>query len=152
MAKSIDPDFAGESKGSSKPGDKRIHLVVVTPERTVLDTLVDFVAIPLFDGEAGILPGRAPLIGRLGFGELRGRVGETVDRYFVDGGFAQIRDNSATILTPRAISVGDVDVAAAEADLKALESTKATTELESADRDRGLARARGLIRIAGKKG
>lgn len=151
MSNSIDPEFAGESKGAPKAGHKQIHLMVVTPEKTVVDTIVDFVAIPLFDGEAGILPGRSPLIGRLGFGELRGRTGEVVDRYFVDGGFAQIRDNAAIILTPRAIPADQVDSAAAEADLRTLESTKPATALESADRDRGLARARGMIRIARKK-
>ena len=36
--------------------------------------VVDFVALPLFDGELGVMPGRAPLIGRLGFGELRTKV------------------------------------------------------------------------------
>ena len=45
--------------------------VVVTPEATVLDTPADFVALPLFDGECGVAPGHAPMIGRLGYGELR---------------------------------------------------------------------------------
>ena len=38
-----------------------------------LETTAEFVALPLYDGEIGILPGRAPLIGRLGYGELRTR-------------------------------------------------------------------------------
>ena len=51
--------------------DQTIQCVVVTPERAVLDQAVDFVALPLYDGELGVLPGRAPLVGRLGYGELR---------------------------------------------------------------------------------
>jgi F-type H+-transporting ATPase subunit epsilon len=47
------------------PGDKKLQSVVVTPEKTLFDEWVDFVALPLYDGEAGILPGRMPLIGRL---------------------------------------------------------------------------------------
>ncbi len=151
MAKSIDPEHGDKPWGAPEHGGKHIHLMIVTPEKTVLDAVVDFVAIPLYDGEAGILPGRAPLIGRLGFGELRGRVGEVVDRYFVDGGFAQVRGDSAVILTPRAIPAGELDAAAAEAAIKTLESTKPTSTLESADRDRGLARARGMIRVARRK-
>ena len=58
---------------TGKPGDDRLQCVVVTPERTLFDELVDFVALPLYDGELGVLPGRAPLIGRLGYGELRTR-------------------------------------------------------------------------------
>jgi F0F1-type ATP synthase epsilon subunit len=50
---------------------ERLHCLVITPERTVVDESADFMAVPLYDGELGVLPGRAPLVGRLGFGELR---------------------------------------------------------------------------------
>ncbi len=59
-------------KAGKKLGD-RLQCVVVTPERTLFDELVEFVALPLYDGELGVLPGRTPLIGRLGYGELRTR-------------------------------------------------------------------------------
>ena len=49
----------------------QIQLVIVTPEKTTFDQAVDSVTLPLIDGEAGILPGHAPMIGRLGPGELR---------------------------------------------------------------------------------
>jgi F-type H+-transporting ATPase subunit epsilon len=48
-----------------------LHVSVVTPEATLLETPAQFVALPLFDGELGVLPGRSPFIGRLGYGELR---------------------------------------------------------------------------------
>ena len=67
---------------------RTLQCVVVTPERVVIDETVDFVALPMFDGELGVLPGRAPLIGRLGYGELRICRGEHTQRYFIDGGFA----------------------------------------------------------------
>ena len=85
--------------------------MVVTPEKTLFDEWVDFVALPLYDGELGVLPGRAPLIGRLGFGELRTRTGDVVRRYFVDGGFAQVRDDVVTVLTNRAIPADQLDCA-----------------------------------------
>src|SRR5206468_5883200 len=66
---------------------KQLQCVVVTPERAVLDAAAEFVALPMYDGELGVLPGRAPLIGRLGSGELWLRRGEHVVRYFIDGGF-----------------------------------------------------------------
>ena len=69
---------------------KTVQCVVVTPERAVLDESVDFVVLPMYDGELGVLPGRAPLIGRLGYGELRTRRGNEIRRFFVDGGFAQV--------------------------------------------------------------
>src|SRR6516162_2729403 len=95
------------------PSGRSLQCVVVTPERAVLDEPVDFVALPLYDGELGVLPRRAPLIGRLGYGELRLRQGEAVRRYFVDGGFAQVRDDVVTVLTPRAIRAEDLNAQAA---------------------------------------
>ena len=61
---------------AGKPGGGRLECVVVTPERTLFDELVEFVALPLYDGELGVLPGRTPLIGRLGYGELRTQRGQ----------------------------------------------------------------------------
>ena len=66
-----------------------LQCVVVTPERALLDEPADFVVLPMYDGELGVLPGRAPLIGRLGFGEMRVRRGGQTERYYVDGGFAR---------------------------------------------------------------
>lgn len=94
-------------------GSKTVQCVVVTPERTVLDTAVDFVSLPMYDGELGVLPGRAPLIGRLGQGELRIRKGTTTQRYFIDGGFAQVRANIVTVLTARAQKADEIDQQAA---------------------------------------
>src|SRR6185369_17224947 len=92
---------------------RTLQCVVVTPERTVLDTTADSVVVPMYDGELGVLPGRAPLIGRLGPGELRARHGATVERFFVDGGFAQVRDNVVTVLTPRAQKASEINQQAA---------------------------------------
>src|ERR1700733_7311820 len=93
---------------------KSLQCVVVTPERAVLDETADFVALPMFDGELGVLPGRLPLIGRLGFGEMRTVKGHETHRYFIDGGFAQVRGNVVTLLTSRAVKAEDIKLSAAE--------------------------------------
>ena len=77
----------------------QLQCIVVTPEATVLDEPVDFVALPLYDGELGIAPGRAPLIGRMGYGELRLVVGGQTRRYYVDGGFVQVAANTYAAMT-----------------------------------------------------
>src|SRR2546425_13230024 len=92
---------------------KKVRCVIVTPERAVLDETVDFVALPMYDGELGVLPKRAPLIGRLGYGELRTKKGEITQRFFVDGGFAQVRADVVTVLTARAVPAEEINVAAA---------------------------------------
>jgi F-type H+-transporting ATPase subunit epsilon len=133
---------AGKGLGGS------IQCVVVTPERTLLDETVESAVIPLYDGELGILPGHTPLIGRLGYGALRVRSGGVERRYFLDGGFAQFRDNVLTILTQRALSPGQIDPTAAEQELERARALAAGTDLQRTEKDRALARARALIRLA----
>jgi F-type H+-transporting ATPase subunit epsilon len=144
-------DQVGEEKRAPAPGTKKIQCVVVTPEKTLFDEWVDFVALPLYDGEVGIMPGRAPLIGRLGFGELRTKSAETVRRYFVDGGFVQVRDNVVTVLTNRAVPVQQLDAALAAKELEALESQRVADEAEYAEHEKAIARVRGQIRVARHK-
>jgi F-type H+-transporting ATPase subunit epsilon len=129
--------------------DKTLKCVVVTPERAVLDQAVDFVAVPMYDGELGVLPGRAPLIGRLGYGELRTQVGQTICRYFIDGGFVQIRNNVVTVLTARAIPAEDIKLAAAEDALRVAQKIAATPE-EQEVQFKAQQRARAQIRLAQK--
>jgi len=93
-------------------GTKRtLKCVVVTPEKAVVDATCDFAALPLYDGQLGVLPGRLPLIGRLGFGELRLESGDQTQHIYIDGGFVQIRNNTITVLTRRAIKGEDISLA-----------------------------------------
>ena len=124
-----------------------LQCVVVTPERAVLDEKVDFVALPMFDGELGVLPGRAPLIGRLGAGELRTTKGARTQRYFVDGGFAQVRHNVVTVLTPRALKAEELSVQAAAQALERAEVPGKTPE-EQDKQLRAQQRARAQLRLA----
>ncbi|HBI44606.1 MAG TPA: ATP synthase F1 subunit epsilon [Planctomycetales bacterium] len=127
--------------------EKILKCVVVTPERALVDATADFVALPMYDGELGVLPGRAPLIGRLGYGELRIRNGQETRRFFVDGGFAQVRANTVTVLTARALKAEEINTAAAE---QALHETQpaATQETQEA-RYKAQERARAQLRVAG---
>jgi ATP synthase F1 epsilon subunit len=88
--------------------DHRLRCVIVTPERAVLDEKADFVVLPMIDGELGILPLHAPLIGRLGNGELRITRNEAVQKWQISGGFAQIRSNVVTVVTSKATAEGTV--------------------------------------------
>lgn len=87
---------------------EKLQIVIVTPEKTMLDQQADSVTLPMIDGEAGILPGHAPMIGRLGPGELRIRDAGKTDRYFVDGGFAQIEGGVVSVLPGRSIPAADL--------------------------------------------
>jgi F-type H+-transporting ATPase subunit epsilon len=128
--------------------DGVLEVMVVTPEATVLKSPAQFVALPLYDGEIGIAPGRAPMIGRLGFGELRLRNGDRTVRYYVDGGFVEVSGNFVSVLTGRAIPADKLDPAVAE-ELLAAARQKPTGTPELMDlRDRQVTAARAQLRVA----
>jgi F-type H+-transporting ATPase subunit epsilon len=126
----------------------KLKCVVVTPEKAVLDEPADFVVVPMFDGELGIAPDRQPLIGRLGFGELRITNGNVIKHYFVDGGFVQVRGNVVTVLTSKAVDVKDLKVADAHAVLTS--GKPQTTQEGQAAQDKAQQRARVQLRLAQK--
>lgn len=125
-----------------------MQCIVVTPETTVLEQTAEFVALPLYDGEIGIAPKHSPLIGRLGYGELRLVAGQTTHRYYIDGGFVQIKDDVVSVLTNRAIPETQIDLRVAEEQLVTARARKATTDDLLAIRDRQEAQARAQIRLA----
>lgn len=131
---------------------KQLQCVVVTPEKAVLDEPAEFVALPMFDGELGVLPGRAPLIGRLGPGELRVQQRGAAKRLFVDGGFAQVRSDVVTVLTPRATPAEQIDPQVARQDLTAAQAVTPKTPEDAAARRHAEERARAMLRIAEHRG
>ena len=107
-----------------------LRCIVVTPEKTELDCEANAINLPMFDGSLGVLPGRAPMIGRLGFGTLLLETAAGPQKYFVDGGFAQVEDNVVNLLTERALPVDMLDVGESEKVLvEALELPSNTPEL-----------------------
>jgi F-type H+-transporting ATPase subunit epsilon len=124
------------------------HLSIITPERAVLEAEVYFVAFPAWDGEVGILHGRAPLLFKLGIGKLRAETPEGEQVFYVDGGFAQMVDERLTILTQQAKRRQEIDRAAAERALAAAREAAAPTEAAAAARQKAIERARAQLRIA----
>lgn len=129
-------------------GGKTLQCVVVTPERAVLDEPAEFIAIPMFDGELGVAAGRQAMIGRLGIGELRVKNGNHVKRLFLDGGFAQVRGNTVTILTPSALEEGEIKPDAVREALTQAQALVPKADDEFDRKMKELARARGKLRLA----
>ncbi|MFL5328919.1 MAG: ATP synthase F1 subunit epsilon [Gemmataceae bacterium] len=129
---------------------RTLQCVVVTPEQAVLDEQADFVAVPMLDGELGVLPGRAPLIGRLGIGELRLRYGTMVKRFFVESGFVQVNANTVTLLTSKAVEATEIDPQAVERQLSSIEESHPTVLADREAADKAEERARAMLRIARK--
>ncbi len=125
-----------------------LRCVVVTPERTEIDREAESISLPMFDGELGVLKGRAPLIGRLGFGTLRLQTAAGPERYYVDGGFAQVEGDVVNVLTARAIAVDLLDSDDARLALEAALDLPGSTPEEAQLKDTAVRRARGQLRAS----
>ncbi len=128
----------------------KLKIIIVTPETTTLDQEADFVVLPMFDGESGVSANHAPMIGRLGPGELRVKDGGSTKSYYVDGGFVQIEDNVVSVLTGSSSPAGDIDVVEAK---KALETanelpSESATAMEA--KRKAVSQAQAKIRVAEK--
>lgn len=125
-----------------------LRVSVVTPEQTVLEQETDFVALPLYDGELGVAPGHGPMIGRLGYGELRIGREPNAERLYVDGGFVQVADNLVSVLTNRALRAGALSEGSAAEGLQSALAIKAAGDDQLARRERLVTQARAQLRIA----
>ncbi|QDT03803.1 ATP synthase epsilon chain, sodium ion specific [Rubripirellula lacrimiformis] len=125
-----------------------LRCVVVTPEKTELDREADYISLPMDDGELGVLKGRAPMIGRLGFGTLRLQTAAGPERYYVDGGFAQVEDNVVNVLTGRLIPVDLIDSDKARDELNDARALPSSKQEEMAAKLVAIRKARGKLRAS----
>ncbi len=127
---------------------KPLRLVLVTPETTLLDEPVEALRFPLYDGQIGILPGRAPLVGRLGYGELRIKTTAGMQSYFVDGGFVQVKHEVVSLLTDRAQPAKTLDPRQAENELQVALHRRPTNDAEFVEKEKEMIRARRKLALS----
>ena len=144
---SLMPSEATEYADSLKG---RVRCVVVTPEKAFLDETAEMVILPMYDGELGVLPGRSPIIGRLGAGELRLKSNGNVKRLFVEAGFVQVRSNVITVLTANARPAAEVTAAMADEARAEAEALPTANAVERANKAKARDRAQGMKKVATK--
>lgn len=136
--------------------DKRqIQVAIVTPERNVFDESAEDAVLPMFDGELGVRPGRAPLIGRLGPGELRLTIAGQKRAFFIDGGFVQITmsddgQTSVSVLTPKAQPIAELTAETVEELQTAAANIPADEPMSRENRQKILEKARVMNRLIKK--
>ncbi len=126
----------------------QLQCILVTPETTLLDEPAEFSAWPLFDGELGVAPRHSPMIGRLGYGEMRIRRGGDTRRFYVEGGFVEVLNDVVSVLTGRAVPADQLDAGVAQEQLLSAQSQSANTPELMAIRDRAVAQSRAQLRVA----
>lgn len=101
----------------------KIHVDVVSAERSIFEGKAEFVALPGEAGELGIYPHHTPLITRIRPGTVRIKVpGKAEEEFvFVAGGILEVQPNRVTVLADTAIRGADLDEAKAEEAKRAAE-------------------------------
>jgi len=132
-----------------------MRLLLVTPERQLLDIEVEEVYAPGVLGQFGVLPEHVNFLTALGTGELRYRT-RGVDHYVaVSGGILEVLDDVLTVLADTAETAEEIDVERArlaEERIKHTLGRTAADAAEAADLQAALVRASNRLAVGVKAG
>lgn len=82
---------------------KTTTIEIITPERIFLkQENAEFVVIPGYSGELGILSGHMEVLALLVPGEVRVTVDGNISKYMIAAGFAQVDTNGVKVFTTMA--------------------------------------------------
>lgn len=124
-----------------------LQVELVAADRTVWTGEAVMVVTRTVDGELGILPHHAPLLGTLVNGTVHIRQQEDEDVYaVVHGGFLSVADNRVGILAEEASLAQEIDLAEAEAELERAKASGDEDAVHLVRRAEARIRAAGMIR------
>lgn len=105
---------------------------LVSPERELFSGQVDQVDLPGTEGDLGILPNHSPLMAAIRTGAITVYTNGAEEKFFVEGGFADVTPAGLTVLAELATPLADIDrddlsarIEKARADLETLSDEKA---------------------------
>ncbi len=108
-----------------------LHLLLVTPERQVLETEAEIVELPGAEGYLGVLPGHTPLVVLLKTGVLSYRGAGGGQALAISPGLAEISNDRVLVLADSAEAASQIDAAAAERERAGAEREMATASAET---------------------
>lgn len=114
--------------------DGGIDLEIVTPDRKLATVHATEVVVPGIDGYFGVLPGHAPLLTRLGVGEISYKDGQGTHYLAAADGLVEVLPHRVTILAALCEPAREIDVERAhEAKRRAETAMKEVTKLSDQD-------------------
>jgi len=138
--------------------DRTFQCELIGPTGKLLDCRTSSVVFPAHDGQVGILHDHMPMLSQLGLGVLRVAQpreggGETATappeiRFFVDGGFALVAENSVTVIAYEALPLQGAHAETIQALLDRAKKQLASPALSDAQRAHENERVWALRRIA----
>lgn len=138
---------------------KQIKLKIITPEKTILEEMVDSVTIPTTLGEIGVFPNHIPLVAALASGDIVAKNNGEEIPMAVSGGFIEVKENEVAILADFAEKVSDISDEALEKakaraeELKKMQNNNEIVDFEhfAAELERSLTRVKVADKWRGKK-
>lgn len=112
-----------------------LDISILSPSKVITQQSASSITLPSTFGQIGILPGHAGMVSELSIGELSIE-GQSSQKFFVSGGYVDIRDDKVVVLAEVVERPEDIDRARAE---KALERAK--MRIDKPTEDVNLARA-----------
>jgi F-type H+-transporting ATPase subunit epsilon len=89
----------------------KIAFDLISPERLLLSCQADMITVPGAEGYMGVMAGHSPLVSTLRAGMIDVQIDGKDDRYFIRGGFVEIRPTKITILAEEALPMTEMDLA-----------------------------------------
>lgn len=87
-----------------------LHLKIITPLRTVVEADVLGLQLPAAEGQMEVLPGHTSIITSVANGELVYRLSDKESAsLFVGGGFLQVENDMALLVTDTAMAADEMD-------------------------------------------
>lgn len=133
---------------------KSFRCKVVTPMAALVNDEMVSAVVPAHDGQMGLLPGRAPILAKLGLGELKleyadsGKAKGGSRTFLLDGGFMQMAGGELTIIAEQAFPAEELILADAEAELKKAEASSGGTAVAAEKRTHDVSLAKAKIALA----
>ncbi len=91
---------------------KTIYVDIISPERPVYSGDALRVTCQAWDGEVGILPGHAPMVTKLGIGEVRvtrdEHGSEVTDKFAIKQGYLEVSHNKVVVLSEDAQRIDEM--------------------------------------------
>mgnify|MGYP005852887795 CR=1 FL=1 len=130
-----------------------LQVRVIAPDKTVWDDAAEEVILPSTTGQLGILTNHAPLLTALDVGVMRLRANQDWLAIALLGGFAEVENNTVTVLVNGAERGDRIDreatqaaLTTAEAELAAVKEEDRSSKMQA---EQTVKRLRALLQAAG---
>nr|YP_009392898.1 ATP synthase CF1 subunit epsilon [Caloglossa intermedia]ARW61460.1 ATP synthase CF1 subunit epsilon [Caloglossa intermedia] len=127
-----------------------LKIRVIAPDKIVWDADAEEIILPSSTGQLGILQGHIPLLTALDIGVMRVKINKEWQPIILLGGFAEVKNDSITILVNGAENVSKIDIEEAQIKLEKANMllAEATTSKEKIEATQNLRKARARIQAA----